>query len=315
MERPDFTVPLIRTRQGILASGIGDNEIRRAVRTGTLVRLRAGCYVDGPLDDKDLRASLGARVGAVGVRLGDSGVFSHATAADLWGLPFLGEPPDTTHVTVPRTAHGVRRAKVHQHTGSLVPEEIVALGGIRLTTVPRTLVDVARTEGFRAGVVMADCALRRCPDPEGLRRAMEASIRRLTGAVGIGQARRVAGFAVAEAESPGESLSRVIFNEQGVPAPQLQFPLVLRMPGGWTQHCRTDFAWERQRLVGEFDGKAKYERYVRRGESPGDVVFREKRREDALRAAGWRVLRWTWEELGDPATLGRRVRDALAEDG
>ncbi|WOP19882.1 hypothetical protein [Raineyella sp. LH-20] len=184
--------------------------------------------------------------------------------------------------------------------------------GIRITGLARTLVDVARTEGFRPGVVMADHALRLSPDPEGLMGAMRVSIGRLKGASGIGEARRMALFATGAAESPGESLSRIVLSEQHVPIPQLQYRLTLSMPGGRRQTYRTDFAWERQKVIGEFDGRTKYERYRRRGETPGDVVFREKVREDAIRAAGWLVVRWTWEDLTRPDQLGRRLRDVLA---
>ncbi|WOQ16699.1 hypothetical protein [Raineyella sp. W15-4] len=201
---------------------------------------------------------------------------------------------------------------VHQHPGALDPEEIIVREGIRLTALPRTLVDVARTEGFRTGVVMADQALRLSRDPEGLRSAMDASIGGLRGTGGIGVARRMTFFATGMAESPGESLSRIVLSEQQVPTPQLQYRLVLRMPGGGLRTFRTDFGWEAQKVVGEFDGRVKYERYARRGDSPGDVVFREKRREDAIRAAGWLVLRWTWGDLARPDELGRRIREALA---
>ena len=46
--------------------------------------------------------------------------------------------------------------------------------------------------------------------------------------------------------------------------------------------------------------------------TPGDVVFREKRREDALRAAGMAVVRWTWEELTNFDPIAARLRRALA---
>ncbi|QGF23637.1 type IV toxin-antitoxin system AbiEi family antitoxin domain-containing protein [Raineyella fluvialis] len=326
MERPEFSLPLVRTRQSILDAGLDDNHIRRALASGEMVRIRRGCYTDRvqvgektnqPKGKEAEQASIGvgARVAAVAARWGEEAVFSHATAAELWGLPFLGDPPGTTHVTVPRVAHGARRATVHQHPGLLLPEEIVALNGIRVTTLPRTLVDVARTEGFRAGVVMADHALRETRDRAGLRRGMLASITRLKGAVGIGEARRMLSFAVGEAESPGETLCRVIFSEQLVPAPQLQYRLVLGTRDGGPREYRTDFAWERQKVVGEFDGKMKYERYARRGETPGDVVFREKRREEVIRAAGWTVVRWIWRDLDRPRELGQQLRELLAARG
>jgi hypothetical protein len=74
---------------------------------------------------------------------------------------------------------------------------------------------------------------------------------------------------------------------------------------------RTDFAWEDQRLVGEFDGRVKYGRLLRSGQDPGDAVFREKVREDAIRDEGWGVIRWTWVDLYRPDRLAARVRRRL----
>ncbi|MGY1671234.1 hypothetical protein [Geodermatophilus sp. SYSU D00710] len=54
----------------------------------------------------------------------------------------------------------------------------------------------------------------------------------------------------------------------------------------------------------------KYGRLLRPGQDPGDAVFDEKRREDAIRDEGWGVVRWTWADLV-PAVLGPRLRRAL----
>ena len=63
---------------------------------------------------------------------------------------------------------------------------------------------------------------------------------------------------------------------------------------------------------GEFDGRIKYGRTLMPGQDPGDVVFEEKRREDRIRDTDLGVVRWTWEELDDFATvvgrLNRRFR-------
>lgn len=312
METPPFTLPTVRTHRALLADGVSDPEIRAALAAGTLVRVRRGCYVNGPLDPgQEARAAVVARVAAVAGQGAGPAVFSHATAAALWGLPFLGDPPETIHLTVPSSAHGARRSALHVHAGDLVPEETVEHRGIRLTSLARTLVDVARSEGFRQGVVMADHALRLHPDPDALRAAMGASIDRSATCAGVARARRTLEFAVPEAESPGESLSRVVFREQNVPVPILQYRLVVRLPGGGRGDFRTDFAWEQQEMVGEFDGAAKYHRYLAPGETPGDAVAREKQREDMIRAAGWGVVRWTWSELQRPVTLARRVREVL----
>jgi hypothetical protein len=69
------------------------------------------------------------------------------------------------------------------------------------------------------------------------------------------------------------------------------------------------------RVAAEFDGMVKYGRLLRQGEESGDAVFREKQREDRLRDAGWIVTRWVWDELGNPAVIVSRVREALRRAG
>ena len=63
----------------------------------------------------------------------------------------------------------------------------------------------------------------------------------------------------------------------------------------------TDFAWHEQRVFGEFDGKMKYGRLLRAGETAGDAVFREKQREDRVRElTGYRCGRLVWTDLARP---------------
>jgi len=75
---------------------------------------------------------------------------------------------------------------------------------------------------------------------------------------------------------------------------------------------RSDFGWHRGQLLGEFDGRVKYGRLLKPGETPGDAVFDEKVREDALRDSGSRVVRWTWVELTEPTIVVERIRRAIA---
>lgn len=65
------------------------------------------------------------------------------------------------------------------------------------------------------------------------------------------------------------------------------------------------------RVAGEFDGKVKYGRLLQPGESAGDAVFREKRREDAVRDLGWQMVRWTWDEIESPHLVTDRWERAI----
>jgi hypothetical protein len=111
------------------------------------------------------------------------------------------------------------------------------------------------------------------------------------------------------AESVGESRSVHLFWAQRLPKPELQYHVLDR-------HGEligiTDFAWPECGLLGEFDGKAKYLRYLRPGEDPGDAVFREKQREDRLRrVTGWSMVRLTWADLSDPAGTAATIRSMM----
>jgi hypothetical protein len=75
---------------------------------------------------------------------------------------------------------------------------------------------------------------------------------------------------------------------------------------------RVDFLWKEQRTIGEFDGKIKYGRLLRPGQSLEEVLFAEKVREDALRDLGWQIVRWLWADLYRRGVIGDRVLRAFA---
>ena len=114
-------------------------------------------------------------------------------------------------------------------------------------------------------------------------------------------------FADAGGESVGESRSRVLLERARLPRPVLQWEIPTPRRIG-----RCDFGWPVLRTVGEFDGRIKYGRLLRPGQEPGDVVFAEKRREDAIRDTGFRVVRWVWAELDTFDDVVARLRTAFA---
>jgi hypothetical protein len=229
-------------------------------------------------------------------------VVSHVSAAVLHGLTLWAVPLDRVHVTRDRRSGGRRTALLHLHTAGLHASEIDEVDGIAVTSVPRTLADLARALPFEPALVVADAALHRHRTTSA---AFADAIARAAGRQGSPRARRVAAAADAFSESPGETRSRVAILRAGLPAPTLQHEVPeLRV--------RTDFYWEEFRTIGEFDGKVKYGRALRPGQTPGDAVFAEKRREDALRDLGFEVVRWTWDELCPFDGPAGRLRRAFA---
>ena len=111
------------------------------------------------------------------------------------------------------------------------------------------------------------------------------------------------------AQSVGETRSRFLCWAQGLPEPELQFEVRNEM--GIVVGV-TDMAWPEHGVLGEFDGQVKYGRLLLPGESPGDAVFREKRREDEMRRlTGYVFVRMIWWDLGRPRTTAATIRQQL----
>ena len=73
-----------------------------------------------------------------------------------------------------------------------------------------------------------------------------------------------------------------------------------------------DFAWPEYGIFLEFDGREKYLKYRRAGETIQDTILREKRREEMVcQITGWRCIRVTWADLERPGVLGIRLRNLL----
>ena len=284
----------------LTAAGYSATELARMGRSGDLVHLRRGAWLPVPPGDEATRhrmliqATLAMVVG---------GVVSHASAAVLHGLPTfdrLGQ----AHLTR-ASGRGKRRGYVHLHVAPLAADEVVERDGVVVTSLARTVLDLARCLPYREAVATGDAALRLGLDRAELEQLLGAASRR----PGIGTARRVVGFLDGRSESVGESFSRVVLHRLGLAPSSLQLEV---LDGTAALVGRCDFGWEGQRTVGEFDGRVKYGRLLRPGQDPGDVVWAEKQREDAIRDLGWQVVRWTWADLERERVLGARLQRAFS---
>lgn len=189
------------------------------------------------------------------------------------------------HLTSGLGSGGTVSADRHLHPSPLGPDDTTVIDGVAVTSLVRTAVDVATMGDFAQGLTVFDAALRAGAARDDLRASL--ADRRY----GVRAARRALLCAHPGSESVGESWSRAKMIDAGdIPGACLQREF--RCPEG---KYRCDFCWE-DKLIGEFDGKIKYGRLRREGESV-TAVLREKRREDELRALGFMVVRWTWGML------------------
>jgi hypothetical protein len=197
---------------------------------------------------------------------------------------------------------------VVRHSAVVTDEDVIDMGDYFITSLARTVLDLAATSTFLEAVVVADRALlvdrpRRRP-PMTTRDQLEAARDRAKPFRAFVRTQAVLSFAVTQAESPLESVSRVNLRVAGFPRPRLQVPHY--DSAGFIG--APDFYWEEFGLVGEADGDVKYlDAKVRGGKSAEQVVLDEKIREDRLRAMPRKVARWRWSTAISPSLLRRKL--------
>lgn len=275
-------------------------------KRGELVRVVPGAYLE-PRDWEGLdpRARHIALLRAVALTADRPVVFSHVSAAALWGLPIVGHLPSRADALGSRAQRGSTRF-VRRHIEPT--RRFVEIDGLLVTELPRTVVDVARLPDLERSVAITDAALHRAgPAEQSMRDLLETELARVPTRHGSARARHVLDFADGRADSPGESVSRLTMDRLGLDSPVLQQEFPREGGGRWV----VDFWWPEQGVIGEFDGAAKYLDPAWRGaRSAEQVVLDEKRREDELRSGCRGFARWGWEEARSPARLAVRLRRA-----
>ena len=216
------------------------------------------------------------------------------SAAILHGIAVTRVPSHVHLVAADRGWTG-RRAGLWLHEWTLPPRHVVTDRTIRITSIPRTWVDVARVDGVSGSVIVGDQLLRESMTGIG---ELAQCIEELGSAHLLRHARTALPLLDARRESPLESASAAYFAHHKLPLPQWQ--VEIHDEDGFIG--RVDCCWRRSGVIGEADGRLKY--------VTGDDLYREKRREDRLRAAGWTVMRWGWSDLRGPH-LARRLATTL----
>ncbi len=303
---PDWASDFLLTRSAVTnAERIA---LARRAESGELVRVLRGAYLPSAIHQTHgprhrHRDLVGARV------LTDSAqaLFSQSSAAALWRLPRIGPWPQRVDVLADVAKGGRSTPGIRRHSEGVVDGDVI--DGIPVTSLARTVVDLARLESWENAVVAADAAqaLRRFGgNPTSLTstdllRELARVPRR-----GVATARRVIEFSDPRSGSPGESLSRISIARARLSSPVLQQRFDDELGAMYT-----DFFWPDHGVIGEFDGVGKYLRQEwAGGRTPAQVVIDEKWREDRLRRLGPRVVRWGWDVARNPGALGHLLRSA-----
>ena len=290
---------LAETQQGVfsraqaLALGATEEVIRQRLASGRWVRLAPGVYGLAGVPPSFRRDLWVAHLA-----VGPASVVSHESAAALHG--FTGFPMRAVTLTAPRGSHPrVAGAVVHQ-LDDVQPDHHSSLAGLPVTTVERTLVDLAavsRKGRLEAALDDAVAARRvRVPDVgrclASVARQGKPGVRLLSTLLDA----RGPGHVL-----PGSRLERAFFHlleQGGVPPPRRQFPFPGQLPG----EGRVDAAYVEARLIVEVDGRRWHSRVA--------DLARDRERDNEAARAGWLTVRLLYEDVVDtPEETCLLVRD------
>ena len=296
--------------RGQAARCFGRRYVDAQIRAGDWVLLYRGVYTTKEkwaATDAAHRCMLAGLARCV-TTSGDT-VVSHESAAGVLSIPLLrrmtGPPRITVHTPGSTTAGGIGG----RYLAPVPREHRIFVRGVPITSAPRTVADLCRTDDMRSATVVADAALRLGVSRDHVLEVL-AFCRRWPYAAA---ARETMRWASRWSESPLESLALRWCRLQGLPLPEQQ--LTIRSDAGRFL-ARVDFVWPELRTVAEVDGQVKYlddaddPEQAKRADR---VHWKEKLREDGLRDHGIEVARGYWSDVPDDgARFAQRVRRAFA---
>jgi len=274
----------VLSRGQLLAAGLSPRTIERRCAAGGLHRLHRGVYALG-----HGRVSRRGEWKAAVLACGEGALLSHRSGAALWGL---SPSPPVVEVSAPR---GRRRPGLNVHEGGIEDADRTVRDGIPVTTVARTLFDLAEVEeeeqlrgsfeeADRLGLLQLSALEGVCQRGHG-RRALRP-IRRLIDEARMPETTR----------SPLESRFLDFCRANQLVLPQTNVTVAGR---------EADAYWPAQRLVVELDGWSFH--------SHRAAFERDRARDAAMQAAGYRVIRITHRRLErQPAAIANELRCLLA---
>jgi hypothetical protein len=295
-------------RHEVLALGYTDKDLSRALRAEVLARVRHGTYVFAdawkrlsPTRRHHLRAM------AVLRRANTELVLSHVTAVVLHAAPTWELPLANVHVTRKDRRGGRKEAGLVQHRGLLLPADIVNADGCAVTSPTRTALDLTTVADVEHCLPVFDHFLRYGATSKTLLHQGSKAMNMWKDTLSTDLVIRLAN---PRCESVGESRTSFMLWRGGLVAPDTQYEIC---DSNGTLIARVDFAWPELGVFLEFDGKEKYLKYRREGESVVDCVRREKKREEMIcRLTGWRCIRITWADLYNPERTVAHIKSVLA---
>jgi hypothetical protein len=279
-----------------LSNGLPDGVTRSRLRTNAFEHVSRDLYVR-----RGALQSYADRCIALATVLPPSAAFCLGTGSQLTGLPMpLGWDAEWIDVAVPDDVTLPRRRGVRAHQWVLPPHHVALVGGIRVVTPDRGLLELAARASFEDVVAFGDAALReQVTTIDALQTTVAAAHRRR----GVVAARRAVQWLDPRAESPQESRTRVRLRSAGLPRAT---PNVWISDANGVPFARVDLLFEGYHVAVEYEGEH------HRG--PAQYAA-DLRRRNLLQQMGYLVVHVERSLLSSRVALVQAVATALRSRG
>lgn len=234
--------------------------------------------------------NLATRAQAALIAVGPPAALSGATSLALHGISAVDELP--VHVTVPYTRRVESRPGLVVHRAEFTPSDVIELDGLAMFSLDLALADFLCDGDKRTAFAALDEAMRglAADHCRKLRENVRDRILDRRNRRGIHRAQMLLALATGRAESPPESILRLIVVEAGFPVPEAQYEI--HTVDGRKLYV-LDMAWPTLRIALEYDGFAAHEE---RSEQDAD-------RDRRMAGRGWVTIRATAADLRDPSRV------------
>jgi hypothetical protein len=272
---------------------MGQRAVREALASGLLSQPWRGVVMRA-----EDALKLATRAEAALLVVGRPVVLSGPTSLVLHGI--AAADSSNIHVTVPYERRIKSKPGLVVHQGYYRPTDVIEIDGLATFPIDLALAEFLCDGDRRTAFAALDEAMRGLP-PDHCRKLQENVRDRLADRRdrrGIHRASTLLDLATGKAESPPESILRLLVVEAGFPVPEPQYEITA--VDGRVVY-RLDMAWPSRRIALEYDG------YVAHEEREECDAERDAR----MAARGWITIRAAAADLREPGRLLKDLEDAF----
>jgi predicted transcriptional regulator of viral defense system len=264
----------------LMEFGLSARAVQSRADIGQLHRIHRGVY---SLVPRDLLKREGLYMAAV-LACGPGAVLSHRSAAHLHGLRNYGY--HRIDITVPKRSQRTHSGVAVHNSTTLTDADVTVVNAIPTTTIARTLFDIAELiTPHQLERVFDQADAMQALDLNEIRDQLARNPNR-RGTKAVNHLLKTHYIGSTPTENEFEEKFLAFTRNLGLPDPTPQFYID---PGDGEPPIRADFAWPDRKIVVETDGE--------RTHRTRGAFQTDRRRDQRLIAAGWRVIRTTWKQL------------------